>query len=69
MLEPANREIAVHDGITVKRLSERLGVKPILVIKRLLDRGIFARLEHRLDEQLACEVVRDFGGSPRIEPL
>jgi hypothetical protein len=69
MFEPPKHEVAVHDGITVKQLSERLAVKPSLVIKSLLDRGIFTTPESRLGDQLACEVVRDFGRNPYLEQL
>jgi translation initiation factor IF-2 len=41
---PINREITISEGITVKELSEKLDVKANLVIKKLLDRGIFAMI-------------------------
>jgi hypothetical protein len=38
-----NRNIIISgDGITVDILAEKLGVRPNLVVKRLLDGGIFA---------------------------
>jgi len=60
---PINREITISEGITVKELSEKLDVKANLVIKKLLDRGIFATINQTLDSKLATEVARDFGAS------
>jgi translation initiation factor IF-2 len=58
-----NRAITISEGITVKELSEKLDVKANLVIKKLLDRGIFATINQTLDSKLATEVSREFGAS------
>ncbi len=60
---PINREITISEGITVKELSEKLDVKANLVIKKLVDRGIFATINQTLDSKLATEMARDFGAS------
>jgi len=60
---PINREITVSEGITVKELSEKLDVKAALVMKKLMDRGIFATINQTLDSKLATEVAREFGAS------
>ncbi|MBV9504723.1 MAG: translation initiation factor IF-2 [Acidobacteriia bacterium] len=60
---PINREITISEGITVKELSEKLDVKANLVIKKLLDRGIFATINQTLDSKLATDVAREFGAS------
>ena len=60
---PINREITISEGITVKELSEKLDVKASLVIKKLVDRGIFATINQTLDSKLATEVAREFGAS------
>lgn len=60
---PIDREITISDGITVKELSEKLGVKAGLVIKQLVDRKIFATINQTLDMKLADEVSRAFGAS------
>ncbi len=41
---PITREIIISEGITVKELSEKLDVKSNLVIKKLVDRNIFATI-------------------------
>ena len=60
---PINREITISEGITVKELSEKLDVKANLVIKKLLDKGVFATINQTLDSQLATDLAREFGAS------
>jgi translation initiation factor IF-2 len=60
---PINRQITVSEGITVKELSEKLDVKANLVIKKLLDKGIFATINQTLESKLATDVAREFGAS------
>ncbi len=43
-LPAINREITVSEGITVKEVSEKLGVKANLEIKRLFDKKIYATI-------------------------
>ncbi|HLH02987.1 MAG TPA: translation initiation factor IF-2 [Bryobacteraceae bacterium] len=60
---PIDREITVAEGITVKELSEKLGVKANLVIKKLVEKKIFATINQTLDVKLAEEIAREFGAS------
>jgi translation initiation factor IF-2 len=60
---PIDREITIAEGITVKELSEKLGVKANLVIKKLFEKKIFATINQTLDVKLSEEVARDFGAS------
>ena len=60
---PINRDITVSEGITVKELSEKLDVKANFVIKKLVDRGIFATINQTLDAKLATDIAREFGAS------
>ncbi|MGO9260363.1 MAG: translation initiation factor IF-2 [Bryobacteraceae bacterium] len=60
---PINRAITISEGITVKELCEKLDVKAALVMKKLMDRGIFVAINQTLDSKLANEVARDFGAS------
>jgi translation initiation factor IF-2 len=60
---PIDREITVAEGITLKELSEKLGVKANLVIKKLVEKKIFATINQTLDVKLAEEVAREFGAS------
>jgi translation initiation factor IF-2 len=60
---PVSREITITEGITVKELSEKLDVKASLVIKKLVDRNIFATINQTLDSKLATEIARAFGAA------
>ncbi len=60
---PINREITISEGITVKELCEKLDVKANLVMKKLMDRGIFVAINQTLDSKLANDVAREFGAS------
>ncbi len=64
--EPARpaegKQITVAEGITVKELSEKLGLKASVVIKKLVeDKKVFATINQTLDVKLAEEVAREFG--------
>jgi translation initiation factor IF-2 len=60
---PISRDITISEGITVKELSEKLDVKAALLMKKLMDRGIFVAINQTLDSKLATELARDFGAS------
>jgi translation initiation factor IF-2 len=58
-----NKEITIGEGITVKELAEKLGIKASLVIKKLVDRKIFATINQTLDLKLAEELAAGFGAA------
>src|SRR5258705_7774973 len=60
---PIDREITIAEGITVKELSEKLGIKGNLLVKRLVEKKIFATINQTMDVKLAEELSRDFGAS------
>ena len=60
---PIDREITVAEGCTVKELSEKLGVKANLLIKKLVEKKIFATINQTLDVKMAEDLARDFGAS------
>ncbi len=60
---PIDREITISEGITVKELSEKLGIKANLVIKKLVEKKIFATINQTLDVKMAEDLARDFGAS------
>jgi len=59
-------EITVTEGVTVKDLSERLGVKARDLIRRLLDMGVLATINQNLDPDLAEQVAQSFGARTRV---
>ena len=55
------KKITIAEGITVKELAEKLELKASLVIKKLVERKIFATINQTLDVKLAEEIAREFG--------
>lgn len=64
-LPVVDREIVIGEGITVKELSEKLGVKGNIVVKRLFEMKIFATINQTLDVKIADEVAKAFGATVR----
>ncbi|HEX5230100.1 MAG TPA: translation initiation factor IF-2 [Bryobacteraceae bacterium] len=60
---PIDREITISEGVTVKELSEKLGIKANLVIKKLVEKKVFATINQNLDAKTAEELAREFGAS------
>jgi len=63
---PITRKITISEGIAIKELSAKLETRAKDVIKRLLDRGIFATINQTLDGQTASEIARTFGAEANI---
>lgn len=58
-----NKEITFSEGVTVKELSEKLGIRTNLVIKKLFEKKIFATINQPLDVKLAEEIAKGFGSA------
>jgi translation initiation factor IF-2 len=63
---PITRKITISEGIAIKELSEKLETRAKDVIKRLLDKGIFATINQTLDGQTATDIARSFGAEATI---
>ena len=63
---PITRKIRITEGVTIKELSEKLEVRAKDVIKRLLEKGVFATINQTLDSQTATEMARTFGAETAI---
>jgi translation initiation factor IF-2 len=63
---PITRKITISEGIAIKELSEKLEVRAKDVIKRLLDKGVFATINQTLDSQTVTEVSRTFGAETEV---
>jgi translation initiation factor IF-2 len=63
---PITRNITITEGISIKELSEKLEVRAKDVLKRLLDKGIFATINQTLDSETASEISRAFGAETKI---
>ena len=61
-VQAANAEITISEGITVKELAEKLGLKANVVIQRMLTRKkMFVTINQTLDTKLAEEIAEGFG--------
>ena len=58
---PITRSITVGEGISVKDLAEKLGVRAKDLIARLLMKGVMATVNQSLDFELAKDLARHFG--------
>ena len=58
-----NQEVTISPGTTVKELAEKLGIKANLVIKALVDRGLFATINQTLDLELLMDLCKYFGAT------
>jgi translation initiation factor IF-2 len=56
-----NKQITIAEGVTVKELSEKLGLKANLLIKKLFERKIFTTINQTLDLKLAMDIAKVFG--------
>ncbi|HET9837975.1 MAG TPA: translation initiation factor IF-2 [Candidatus Angelobacter sp.] len=58
---PITRSITLAEGISVKDLAEKLGVRAKDLIARLLMKGVMATVNQSLDFELAKDLARHFG--------
>ena len=58
-----NKEITVSEGTTLKELAERLGIKANVVIKTLVDRGLFATINQTLDVDTIKDLCKHYGAT------
>jgi translation initiation factor IF-2 len=58
---PITRTITITEGISVKDLAEKLGVRAKDLIARLLMKGVMATVNQSLDYELAKDLARHFG--------
>jgi len=64
--QPITRGITITEGISVKDLAEKLGIRAKDLIARLLARGVFATVNQTLDADLASEMARHFGATTDV---
>ena len=63
---PITRSITITEGISVKDLAEKLGVRAKDLIARLLARGVFATINQTLDAELGSDMARFFGADTNV---
>lgn len=55
------KKIKVSTALTVRDLAEKLGIKSVELIKKLMGMGIFASITQKLEEDVAALVSLDYG--------
>ncbi|MGA9717505.1 MAG: translation initiation factor IF-2 [Acidobacteriaceae bacterium] len=63
---PITRTITVTEGISVKDLAEKLGVRGKDLIATLLMRGVLVTVNQSLDTELVKDVARQFGADTTV---
>ncbi|MBM5812403.1 MAG: translation initiation factor IF-2 [Gammaproteobacteria bacterium] len=64
--QPARREVAVGETITVAELANRMAVKANEVIKAMFGMGVIATINQTIDQDTAVLVIEEMGHSARI---
>jgi translation initiation factor IF-2 len=54
------RKVTLTEGLTVKDLAEKLDVRTKDMIKKLMDRGVFATINQTMDKEMAKAIAKDF---------
>jgi translation initiation factor IF-2 len=63
---PITRTITITEGISVKDLAEKLGIRAKDLIARLLARGVFATINQTLNVEMAGDMARQFGADTTV---
>lgn len=58
---PVLKKMKVASNITVRELSEKMGVKVNEFIKKLMTMGVFATINQRLDDETAARAAQEYG--------
>jgi translation initiation factor IF-2 len=64
--QPITRSITITEGISVKDLAEKLGIRAKDVIARLLMKNVIASVNQTLDFELAKETANHFGADVEV---
>ncbi|MCD5391084.1 translation initiation factor IF-2 [candidate division NPL-UPA2 bacterium] len=66
--EKEKPSLIVDESITVGDLARKLGVKSNILIKKLIQRGIFASINQRLEKEVIIEIVEEHGYRAKVLP-
>ncbi|WLQ12053.1 translation initiation factor IF-2 [Hahella aquimaris] len=65
-VQPIVREVVIPDTITVAELAQKMSVKGVEVIKRLMGMGIMATLNQSIDQDVAQLVAEEMGHKVKL---
>lgn len=54
-------KIQISENVSIKDLAQKMGVMSKVLLKKLLDRGVFANINQNIDLKLAEQLASDFG--------
>ncbi|MEW5806756.1 MAG: translation initiation factor IF-2 [Acidobacteriota bacterium] len=63
---PVVRDIMLTEGVTVKELAEKTGIKSKDIIKKIMGKGLFVTINQPLDNEMAKWVSSEFHFNPTI---
>jgi translation initiation factor IF-2 len=63
---PVSRTITLAEGMTVKDLADKLGMRANDVLGKLLMKGLMLRINSTLDAETATKVAREFGADVQL---
>src|SRR6267143_4451215 len=63
------RDVTITEGITIRELAEKLDVRAKDLLKKLLDRGVFASINQTLDVPTATTLAESFSGVVSVVSL
>ncbi|WP_431686748.1 translation initiation factor IF-2 [Hahella sp. NBU794] len=65
-VQPIVREVVISDTITVAELAQKMSVKGVEVVKRLMGMGIMATLNQAIDQDVAQLVAEEMGHKVKL---
>jgi translation initiation factor IF-2 len=63
---PVSRTITLAEGMTVKDLADKLGMRANDVLGKLLMKGLMLRINSTLDAETATKIAREFGADVQL---
>ncbi len=66
---PIPKVVKIPEALTVKELSEKVGISPSEIIKAMMKMGIMATLNQNLDPELVKQVAVEFAFNVQIIPV
>ncbi|MFH2201753.1 MAG: translation initiation factor IF-2 [Elusimicrobiota bacterium] len=66
---PDLKQLKVSTMLTLRELAEKMSISPNELIKKLMNQGVFATINQRLDSETAILVAHDYGYELDVVPM
>jgi translation initiation factor IF-2 len=63
---PVIKDVAIPESITVAELAQKMAVKGVEVIKKMMSLGVMATINQVIDQETAALVVEEMGHTPKL---